>query len=73
MIYSAARRGPLPSLNALATLTLSASMLLIGIGGMRLPARDARRAQARPDRHPAGLRPGRHSHSRVIAPSGCRT
>jgi len=31
MIYSAARRGPLPSLNALATLTLSASMLLIGI------------------------------------------
>jgi spermidine/putrescine transport system permease protein len=31
MIYSAARRGPLPSLNALATLTLSASMLLIGM------------------------------------------
>ncbi|HEU4526694.1 MAG TPA: ABC transporter permease [Actinomycetota bacterium] len=31
MIYSAARRGPLPSLNALATLTLAASMLLIGI------------------------------------------
>lgn len=30
MIYSAARRGPLPSLNALATLTLAASMLLIG-------------------------------------------
>jgi spermidine/putrescine transport system permease protein len=31
MIYGAARRGPLPSLNALATLTLTASMLLIGI------------------------------------------
>ena len=31
MIYSAARRGPLPSLNALATLTLTASMLLIGL------------------------------------------
>jgi spermidine/putrescine transport system permease protein len=31
MIYSAARRGPLPSLNALATLTLAASMLLIGL------------------------------------------
>ena len=31
MIYGAARRGPLPSLNALATLTLSASLLLIGI------------------------------------------
>ena len=31
LIYSAARRGPLPSLNALATLTLLASMLMGGV------------------------------------------
>lgn len=31
LIYSAARRGPLPSLNALASITMFASMILIGL------------------------------------------
>ncbi len=31
LIYSSARRGPLPSLNALASITLFASTLLIGL------------------------------------------
>ena len=34
LIYSSARRGPLPSLNALASLTLFASTLLIAIGAV---------------------------------------
>jgi len=50
LIYSAARRGPLPSLNALATLALAASMLLIALAvwlyrrGTRGEVRPARAA-----------------------------
>ena len=34
LIYSSARRGPLPSLNALASLTLFASTLLIAVAAL---------------------------------------
>ncbi|HET9724422.1 MAG TPA: ABC transporter permease [Actinomycetota bacterium] len=54
MIYSAARRGPLPSLNALATLTLTASMLLIGLAVWlyRRGTRGERRAPTAPPMMP---------------------
>jgi spermidine/putrescine transport system permease protein len=52
LIYSSARRGPLPSLNALASLTLFASSLLIGFAALaylrrtRAERRSAPRPQA---------------------------
>ena len=51
LIYSAARRGPLPSLNALATITLFASMTIIGIAA--IVYRRATRGERRPARAPA--------------------
>jgi spermidine/putrescine transport system permease protein len=49
LIYSSARRGPLPSLNALASLTLFASTLLIGLAALAF----RRRTRGERVAHPA--------------------
>jgi ABC-type spermidine/putrescine transport system permease subunit II len=48
LIYSSARRGPLPSLNALASLTLFASTLLIAIGAFAYRRHTREQRESRP-------------------------
>ena len=49
LIYSAARRGPLPSVNALASITLFVSMILVGLAVLfyRRSTRGQRSARVR--------------------------